>query len=308
MTHYPDSCLCTFFRAGLNIATKAQLSGEVLPAEVKSVTLMVGDSVTLHTYPTEIQKDDLILWMFGDIEKLDHQTGSLTITDITTTDSGPYDLQISSRYTVNRRINVTVIADVKSVSVMDGDSVTLHTGLTEIQTDDEILWKFGEQDIADLTCSVNNTPSNIDLNRQTGDLNIRNIPKNLDGDYKMEIITRRMILRRKYHIPVIDAMKSLSVKEGDSVALSTVTETQNNDLIQWLFENITIAEINKTAQRFLISERPDLKFRHRLELDHKTRSLIIKNIKTTDFGPYDLKISSSRCTINRRIIVTVTGE
>ncbi|XP_073699681.1 uncharacterized protein [Garra rufa] len=29
MTHYPDRCLCTFFRAGLNIATKAQLSGEV---------------------------------------------------------------------------------------------------------------------------------------------------------------------------------------------------------------------------------------------------------------------------------------
>ncbi|KAI2663047.1 Repellent protein 1 [Labeo rohita] len=28
LTHYPDSSLCTFYRAGLNIATKAQLSGE----------------------------------------------------------------------------------------------------------------------------------------------------------------------------------------------------------------------------------------------------------------------------------------
>ncbi|KAL0150955.1 hypothetical protein M9458_053742 [Cirrhinus mrigala] len=28
LTHYPDSCLCTFYRAGLNIATKAQLSGD----------------------------------------------------------------------------------------------------------------------------------------------------------------------------------------------------------------------------------------------------------------------------------------
>ncbi|XP_073676889.1 uncharacterized protein [Garra rufa] len=27
-THYPDSCLCTFYRAGLNIAAKSQLSGE----------------------------------------------------------------------------------------------------------------------------------------------------------------------------------------------------------------------------------------------------------------------------------------
>ncbi|KAL0198160.1 hypothetical protein M9458_006700, partial [Cirrhinus mrigala] len=24
-THYPDSCLCTFYQAGLNIATRAQL-------------------------------------------------------------------------------------------------------------------------------------------------------------------------------------------------------------------------------------------------------------------------------------------
>ncbi|KAI2658616.1 Zinc metalloprotease ZmpB [Labeo rohita] len=28
LTHYPETCLCTFYRAGLNIATKAQLSGE----------------------------------------------------------------------------------------------------------------------------------------------------------------------------------------------------------------------------------------------------------------------------------------
>ncbi|KAI2644822.1 Threonylcarbamoyl-AMP synthase [Labeo rohita] len=28
LTHYPDSCLCTFYRAGLNTTTKAQLPGE----------------------------------------------------------------------------------------------------------------------------------------------------------------------------------------------------------------------------------------------------------------------------------------
>ncbi|KAI2653913.1 Titin [Labeo rohita] len=30
LTHYPDSCLCTFYRVGLNITIKAQLSGRVL--------------------------------------------------------------------------------------------------------------------------------------------------------------------------------------------------------------------------------------------------------------------------------------
>ncbi len=30
-----------------------------------------------------------------------------------------------------------------TMSVMEGDSVTLHTDLTEIQNDDTILWMFG---------------------------------------------------------------------------------------------------------------------------------------------------------------------
>ncbi len=43
---------------------------------------------------------------------------------------------------------------VESVSVLMGDSVTLRTGLTGIQRDDEILWKFGDNDepTDDLTC------------------------------------------------------------------------------------------------------------------------------------------------------------
>ncbi len=32
-----------------------------------------------------------------------------------------------------------------SVSVMEGDSVTLNTGVTEIRFDDDILWKFGAE-------------------------------------------------------------------------------------------------------------------------------------------------------------------
>ncbi|KAL0147554.1 hypothetical protein M9458_057155, partial [Cirrhinus mrigala] len=30
LTHYPDSCLCTFYRAGLNIATKAQFIADYI--------------------------------------------------------------------------------------------------------------------------------------------------------------------------------------------------------------------------------------------------------------------------------------
>ncbi len=82
--------------------------------------MMEGDSVTLHTDLTEIRDD--ILWTYGDDNsllaqinrenqisstyddgtderfrdrlKLDHQTGSLTITNTTTEHAGVYQLDI----------------------------------------------------------------------------------------------------------------------------------------------------------------------------------------------------------------------
>ncbi len=82
---------------------------------------------------------------------------------------------------------------VESVSVLMGDSVTLRTDLTGIQRDDEILWKFEDNDetIVDL------------IDRQTGDLTIRNIQRDQCGYYKVEINTTTMILHRKYQITMI---------------------------------------------------------------------------------------------------------
>nr|XP_055074557.1 uncharacterized protein LOC129454092 [Misgurnus anguillicaudatus] len=103
--------------------------------EVKSVSVMEGDSVTLQTNITEILRNDQILWMFGPKEtriaeiykeiidmhesnktfgdrlKLDSQTGSLTITNITITNSGLYKRTIiSNRGNSEKRFNVTVYA------------------------------------------------------------------------------------------------------------------------------------------------------------------------------------------------------
>ncbi len=100
--------------------------------EMKSVSVMKGESVTLNTDVTEAQKYLFIQWKFGstriaevsrltqtnsiydgpdgrfrDRLKLD-QTGSLTITNITTTDSGLYQLTVVSRETIYVSYNVTV--------------------------------------------------------------------------------------------------------------------------------------------------------------------------------------------------------
>ncbi len=97
-----------------------------------------GDSVTLHTGVTEIREDDDILWIFGaeksqiakmkkrklifsiydvpdgrfrDRLKLDNQTGSLTITNITTQHAGVYQLEIAGAKKTLKTFSVSVYGE-----------------------------------------------------------------------------------------------------------------------------------------------------------------------------------------------------
>jgi len=102
-----------------------------------ALSVKKGESVTLHTGLTDIQTDDLMQWMFKDTVlaefnqanrrfltsdgpdegfggrlKLDHQNGSLTITDIRFTDSGLYELKtIISRFIIYKTFPVTVTGE-----------------------------------------------------------------------------------------------------------------------------------------------------------------------------------------------------
>ncbi|KTF94431.1 hypothetical protein cypCar_00034017 [Cyprinus carpio] len=108
------------------------LSTGVFGDEVKSVSALEGDSVTLNT-DVKMQRDDQILWMFGPQEsriaeihrqniyidaintifekrlQMDDQTGSLIIRNIRTEHSGLYKLLIiNNRGNSNKRFNVSV--------------------------------------------------------------------------------------------------------------------------------------------------------------------------------------------------------
>ncbi|XP_052445349.1 SLAM family member 5-like [Carassius gibelio] len=87
-----------------------------------------------------------------------------------------------------------------TVSVMEGDSVTLHTDLTEIREDDEILWNFGAKKFvlakinigAGIFTTYDDVPDGrfrdrLKLNNQTVSLTITNITTQHTGDYKLEI-------------------------------------------------------------------------------------------------------------------------
>ncbi len=105
---------------------------------VESVSVTEGDSVSLNSGLTEIQKRDVITWTFvypenkiavinredgnvstseGDAAgfrdrlELNNQTGSLTITNTRTTDSGNYTVIINGAKQTIYRFNVTVYGE-----------------------------------------------------------------------------------------------------------------------------------------------------------------------------------------------------
>ncbi len=106
--------------------------------EVKSVSVTEGDNVTLNTDVTEVQRDDLILWMFninnsdtriaeihrkniyiddstvifGDRLQIDSQTGSLTIRNIRTEHSGLYKLTIIKAAVTYKIFSVAVYGNI----------------------------------------------------------------------------------------------------------------------------------------------------------------------------------------------------
>ncbi len=88
----------------------------------------------------------------------------------------------------------------ESVSVMEGDSVTLNTDVTEISEDDDILWKFGADNslLAEISSeeqifyTYNGTDGKfrdrLKVDHQTGSLTITNITFEHTGLYKLDII------------------------------------------------------------------------------------------------------------------------
>ncbi|XP_051550691.1 natural killer cell receptor 2B4-like isoform X6 [Myxocyprinus asiaticus] len=102
----------------------------------------------------------------------------------------------------------------KSVSVMEGDSVTLQTDLTEVPRNDQILWMFGPQQtrIAEIIKRFNSSfiddgddgrfRDKLQLDYQTGSLTIRNITIKHSGLYKLQIISNRGTSFKRFSVTV----------------------------------------------------------------------------------------------------------
>uniref|UniRef100_A0A8C1YMC6 Uncharacterized LOC109065650 n=1 Tax=Cyprinus carpio TaxID=7962 RepID=A0A8C1YMC6_CYPCA len=278
---------------------------------------------------SDICTDEQCKERFRDRLKLNNQTGSLTITNINSTDAGLYKLQINIRIHPHhsiisiRRFSITVTGvsgvetDGVSVSVMEGYSVTLHTGV-ENNHQDTMRWYLNDFRIAQITgdqskiCTDDECKerfrNRLKLDHQTGSLTIMNTRTTDSGYYKL-LISSLKIIQKIFHVAVYDLpaderdeMKRKSVKEGTSVTLDTQVITNPKDLVRWYFKDIHIAEITGDQSKICTDDECKERFRDRLKMDHQTGSLTIKNTRTTDSGVYKLKIVHS---IRRRHSISI---
>ncbi|XP_073793444.1 uncharacterized protein si:dkey-182g1.6 [Danio rerio] len=199
------------------------------------VSVIKGDSVTLQTGVSELQNDNKVDWTHGDgtivaeIEnkeiktkdpaklfkgrlEIDRKTGSLTIINITTEDKGFYKLDIRGKDLISKNFNVTVRGSAKRVSVKEGESVTLHTGVTDKQRYDQILWRFKDQDIAEINKGKNhvlvhdrNEEKNtirFQLNENSGSLTISDSKSIDSGDYHLNMTSSTHSIWRTFSVNV----------------------------------------------------------------------------------------------------------
>lgn len=203
---------------------------------------------------------------------------------------------------------VSEIGAAQLMSLMEGDSVTLHTDLTEILNDDTIIWLFGPKDSficqikrrADFTSQTLTDDaefrSRVQVDQITGSLTIRNTRIRHSGQYKLRV-SREVTTSKIFNVTVLvvdgemDGVKSVSrfVKESESVTLHADGEIPKDALMLWRFGDnaVLLAKVDVEANQTSIND--DERFRGRLKVD-RTGSLTIPNTKTTDSGLYELQI------------------
>ncbi|ROL55111.1 hypothetical protein DPX16_0806 [Anabarilius grahami] len=295
-------------------------------------TLIAHINGSLSKVCTDVQCDE-VNERFRDRLKLDPQTGSLTITNITDTDFGDYELKIFSSSSDSEKIFSVSVNGVSAAerdevkTVKEGESVTLDSAITKKQND-VMTWYFNEIVISEITGDQSKICTDVQceerfrdrlkLDNQTGSLTIMNTRNTDSGEYKLKIILNNnsfSITRvKRFNVTVTGVSgvdtEEVSLNEGDSVTLNTSVQTNHQEDIKWYFNNTLIAHINGSLSKICTDVQCDEgneRFRDRLKLDPQTGSLTITNITDTDFGDYELKIFSSSSSSEKIFSVSVNG-
>ncbi|XP_067271549.1 uncharacterized protein [Pseudorasbora parva] len=279
---------------------------------------------------------------FRDRLKLDHQTETLTIMNTRTEDSGLYE---QSNLPLSNQIFIVAVRGFLGVGkngisafVMEGDSVTIHTG-DETNRHERMEWYFKDALIAqinrdqsqictDVQCNEGNERfrDRLKLDHQTGSLTITNTTNTDSGLYYLKVSYSSSSSGTSLFGVAVhgvsaadrDEVKRKSVMEGESVTLDPGVMKNTNDSVTWYFNDVLIAEITEDQSQICADDQCKERFRDRLKLDHQTGALTITHTTTEDSGEYSVKILINtrfrlskkvrRISIIRSFSVSVTGE
>ncbi|XDV24027.1 hypothetical protein PO909_028327, partial [Leuciscus waleckii] len=197
---------------------------------------------------------------------------------------------------------------------MEGDSVTLNTGVQTNQQD-RVRWYYNDVRTAqinrdqskictDVQCNegTERFRDRLKLDHQTGSLTITNTTDTDSGVYKLKISSGSSDSGKIFSVSVHGvsaAEREVKRKEGESVTLYTGVINNTNDFITWYFNDTLIAQISGDQSKICTDVQCKERFRDRLKLDHQTGSLTITNTRNTDSGEYKLQINNSRFSIIR---------
>ncbi|XP_073718493.1 uncharacterized protein [Misgurnus anguillicaudatus] len=196
-------------------------------------------------------------------------------------------------------------------SVMEGDSVTLLTNLTELQEDDVMEWMFGVESpdkiIADFYKEANITTFNderfknhLNLNHQTGDLIITNVTNKHTGVYRVEINRQPSVIFRHFNltvyarlpVPVISSNSSqCSSSSSRCVLLCSVLNVRDVSL-SWYKGNSLLSSISVSDLNIRLSLSLEVEYQ-----DTNTYSCVLNNPITNQTQHLNINEVCQTCSV-----------
>ncbi|XP_077081537.1 SLAM family member 9-like [Siphateles boraxobius] len=205
--------------------------------------------------------------------------------------------------------------EVKSVSVMEGDSVSLNSDLTEMMDEDQILWRFGDENtliaetdvMSDRATVFDDDPDGrfrdrLKLDHQTGSLIITNTTTEHTGVYQLENIRN---LSKSFNLTVYSRLPVPVIIRDTSNCSSFSSSSSNCSLVCSSVLNVSDATLSWYAGMSVLSSISvcDLSISLSLPLeveyqDKNTYSCVLNNPISNQTTHLDINTLCHTCAVS----------